>query len=168
MMKRSSFSIRRQSILNAIFATRSCTLAQDWLFIACRWVSFLLSFIYCLIPEFKCLWLRSSFNVLVKEGLLVVLVKWAVNVLCLLWPYALAHFACVSGAQRDNWQCPKCNSWKNRHRAGDLRYGGYSRERHARQKANVRTEITRFVHFNVLFWPIWEKAQWLYLLYMFS
>ncbi len=37
-MKRSSFSIRRQSISNAISATRSCTLAQAWLFIACRWV----------------------------------------------------------------------------------------------------------------------------------
>lgn len=36
-MKRSSFSIKRQNILNATFATRSCTLALAWLFIACRY-----------------------------------------------------------------------------------------------------------------------------------
>ena len=40
MMKRSSFSTRRQNILNAIFAIRSCTLAQAWPFTACRLVPF--------------------------------------------------------------------------------------------------------------------------------
>lgn len=39
-MRRSSFSIRRQSILNAIFATRSYTLAPAWRSIACRWLLF--------------------------------------------------------------------------------------------------------------------------------
>lgn len=69
MMKRSWFSIRRQSILNAIFATRNCTLAQAWLFIACRWVHFpLLCFI-----SFKRLWSRNIMAL--KVQLLVLFYK---------------------------------------------------------------------------------------------
>lgn len=52
------------------------------------------------------------------------------------------------GSQRDDWQCSKCNSGKNRHRAGDLWYGGDSREGHAGQAANIGAEITRLVCWN--------------------
>lgn len=56
----------------------------------------------------------------------------------------MPNSACI-GSQRDDWQCSKCNSGKNRHRAGDLWYGGDSREGHAGQAANIGAEITRLV-----------------------
>lgn len=85
------------------------------------------------------------------------------------------------GSQRNHWQCSKCNSRKNRHRIGNLWNGRDPWEGHAGKKANVRTEITRFVpHYSKLSLPLqnwlfsmklnqymrdWDNQLWFYFIF---
>lgn len=70
-MKRSSFSTRRQSILNATFATKSCTLALAWPFTACRLVHY--SVFICFIIVSGRLWseedCRKTISCPVQSGI---------------------------------------------------------------------------------------------------
>lgn len=51
---------------------------------------------------------------------------------------------CFTGAQGNDRRRSECDTWPNRHRAGDLWHGRYSRERHAGAQTATGTEISRW------------------------